>query len=275
VRDFLRLCRVRDWLQFLPLPLATFDPSPPLSAGLFAAARGVASAFAILAFGFLVNSIADRRMDLDVRKNPLIHPERGAYRYVLVGLLSVTLILAAFAPWPAQLASLLCVGFLSAYSAGPRLKAIPIVGSLMNLGNFTPLLYVGMRDASLPPHFSYVALTFAALLLQNQLIHEGADQIEDRGGGVRTTWLTLGRWWTALFAAAAGLGATVAAAYLAPVIQAKAFAAFGIALFVGAFPLLLAWRGGDWRQAARLRIAHRWCAALFGSGLFASWHWSV
>jgi 4-hydroxybenzoate polyprenyltransferase len=190
---------------------------------------------------------------------------------VLAGLLGATVILAAFAPWPAQLASALSVGILYLYSTGPRLKAIPVVGSLMNVGIFTPVLYVGMHNASLPPDFARVALAFSALLLQNQLIHEAADQVEDRGGGVRTTWLTLGPRWTALFAGVVGLGAMVAA----PQGLYKALSAVGIGVFVAAFPLLLARRGADWRQAARLRIAHRWCAAVFGMGLFICWHWTI
>ncbi|MEO8604266.1 MAG: UbiA family prenyltransferase [bacterium] len=274
-RAFLRLCRVRDWLHFLPLPLATFDPSPPLAAGLFAAARGVASAFTILAFGYLINSIADRHMDLDARKNPLILRGAGEHGWSLAGLLGLSLLLAAVAPWPAQLAGLLCLAILYAYSAGPRLKAVPIVGSLMNVGNFTPLLFVGMRGTTLAPRFWWVVLAFAGLLLQNQFIHEGADQVEDRGGRLRTTWLTLGRRWTAVLAALSGLSAAAAAVHLAPPAAARLFGYAGVALFAATFPLLLARLGDDWRQVARLRLTQRWAAALFGSALFVAWHWGA
>jgi len=268
---FLRLCRVRDWMHFLPLPLATFDSTAPLSGGLWAAGRGVASACTILAFGYLINSVADRHMDLDARKNPLIQSDAGEHRWALAALLAGTLLLCWLAPWPAGLAGLLCTAILYVYSAGPRLKAVPLVGSLMNVGNFTPLLFVGMRTTDLPAHMGSVTVAFAALLLQNQFIHEGADQTEDRGGQLRTTWLTFGPYWTAAFAAAAGFAATVAAARLAPLWAGRVFLFGGLLVFVAAFPLCLMWLRDDWRRIARLRIAHRLAAAVFGIALFLSW----
>jgi 4-hydroxybenzoate polyprenyltransferase len=131
-----------------------------------------------------------------------------------------------------------------------------------------------MQDTSLPPRFGYLTLAFATLLLQNQLIHEAADTVEDRAGGVRTTWLMLGPRRTALLAALLGLGVTAAAARL--VIPYASTGLVGVcgALFGVAFPLCLAWRGVESNQATRLRIAHRCCALLFGVGLFMAWRWT-
>jgi 4-hydroxybenzoate polyprenyltransferase len=268
--------RLRHWAHFLLLPLATFDPRGPHWGASLASVRGIASAFAILAFGYLLNSVADRRMDIDVRKNPFIVPGTGEHRYSLTGLLGISLGLAALSPWPAQLATASSLVFGCIYSMGPRLKSIPVAGSLANIGNFAPLLFVGMRDTALPPHFGYVVAAFSGLLLQNQLIHEAADQVEDRFGGLRTTWLAVGPRWTSLIAGVAGLGATVAAACIAgsmrptmPIVGA------GGVSFVVAFPLLLARRGIEPDRAARLRVTHRWCALMFGAALYAAWQWAV
>lgn len=263
--------RLRRWAHLLPLPLATYDPHGPRADALLAAARGIASAFAILAFGYLLNSIADRRMDLDVRKNPFIVPGAGEPRQSLAGLVAVSLILAVFSPWPAQLATIACLTLGCVYSIGPRLKCLPIAGSLANVGGFTLLLFVGMRSTSLPPGFGYVVLAFAALLLQNQLIHEAADRVEDEAGGIRTTWLTLGPRWTALVVGLSGFGAAVAAACIVPPLRSGAAAVVAGAAFGLACPLLLVRWGTEPSHAARLRVAHRWCALLFGAVLFTVW----
>jgi 4-hydroxybenzoate polyprenyltransferase len=275
VRDLLRLYRMRDWLHFLPLPLAAFDVKAPLAGAVLSAARGLASAFALLAFGYLLNSIYDKQLDRDPRKNPLIVHGAADPRYSLAALLGASLLLAAFAPWPAQLATGLCLVFYVVYSAGPRLKSLPVVGSVLNVGLFTPLLFVGMYDTSLPSHFVNVCVVCAALVLETQLIHEAADQAEDRAGGVRTTWLTLGPLWTAGLAALSGLTAAVAAAGLVPAAGSTIVAVVVAAIFGLLFPALLAWRGGETARAARLRQVHRWCGVLLGAGLISAWRWGA
>jgi len=266
--------RVGRWVHFLVLPLAAFDPQGIGDGALLAAARGVASAFALLAFGFLLNSVADREMDLDARKNPFIAGGAAIDRRVraaLAALAAASLLLALAAPWPAQVATVVCLLFAWTYSMGPRLKRIPLVGSLANVGNFGPLLFVGMHGAALPPRFGAVAVSFSAVLLQNQLIHEAGDAAEDRRGALRTTWLTLGPAWTAALTAALGLGAAAAAAWVAGPGLASAAALATGAVFGLAFPAALAWRGRQAEVAARLRLAHRGAAVLFGAALYAVW----
>lgn len=271
IRAWLARVRFADWAHFLVLPLATIDAHASRSDTLLAGARGVGIAFTILAFGFLINSVADREMDIDVRKNSLVIPGAGAQGASLIGLVAVCLLLSISSPWPAKLATASCLVLGYIYSSGPRLKRVPVAGSLANVAGFTLLLFVGMQDASLPPRFGWVALVFAALLLQNQLIHEAADRLEDSAGGVRTSWLTLGPRWTVLIAAISGLGAAGATAFivprprLSPVVLA-AGAAFGVV-----FPLLLASRGMEPSRAARLRVTHRWCAASFGALCYFAW----
>jgi 4-hydroxybenzoate polyprenyltransferase len=262
----LRLYRVRQWVHILPLPLATFDASVPTATALIAAARGMANLFAILAFGFLVNAISDRYVDRDARKNPLVVPGRNGYKLSLIALPALSVALAAFSPWPVQLATVCCLAVGCLYSVGPRLKTIPVVGTLANAAWYVPMLYLGMADSSLPPGFSVIATAFTALLLQNQLIHESGDRLEDEASGIRTTWLAFGPRWAALLAACAGL--------VAILITASALGPFRYAvgtLFIAAFPLLLAWDGLSAERAARLRVVHRWCAVLFGAALYVAW----
>jgi 4-hydroxybenzoate polyprenyltransferase len=271
VADLLRLYRIRDWLHILPLPLATFDAGVPLQTASLAALRGVVNAFAILAFGFLLNAISDRHVDRDPKKNPLVAPGAPAYRGSLVALPAISLLVAAFSPWPAQMATLWCLMLGCLYSTGPRLKSIPVAGSLVNAAGFTPILFLGMATESLPPRFAYVAVAFAALLLQNQLIHEAGDRVEDEASGIRTTWLTLGAKWTAGLACMAGCIATAATAgVLARSAWVLLSAVVGAAFVVG-FPFRLADTDLGPNEAGRIRVHHRWCCALTGAALYAAW----
>ncbi len=262
---------LRRWAHFLPVPLASFDPAAPRADALLAAARGVASAFAILAFAYLLNAVSDRGMDLDARKNPFIGPVSFEYRYSLAGLLAASAVLAGLSPWPARIAIAVCMVLACLYSIGPRLKRLPVAGSVTNALGFPFLLFLGMPAASLPAGFAALAIAFTALLFENQLIHEAADRIEDRAGGIRTSWLTFGSRWTALVVALSGLIAVAAAASVVPAAQWPVAIAGATAVFGLAFPLLLAWRGMDPRQAAQLRLAHRWCAVAFGAFAYAVW----
>jgi 4-hydroxybenzoate polyprenyltransferase len=194
----------------------------------------------------------------------------AGYKTSLALLPAISLILAAFSPWPAQLATLTCLTLGCAYSVGPRLKAVPVAGSLVNAAGFTPILFLGMASPALPPGFGYIALAFAALLLQNQLIHEASDRVEDESSGIRTSWLTLGPGWTALFAGFAGAAAVAAAAAVLPQLRHAVTVVMGAAFGV-TFPALLAARGGIVSYAARLRVLHRWCAVGAGAVLYAAW----
>lgn len=272
LHPWLERVRFRHWAHFLVLPLATFDPLQLSATAALALGRGVVNAFAILAFGYLLNSLSDRRMDLDSRKNSFISSGTGA-RGSLIALGGLSIAMAVLSPWPAQLATATCLAFGCIYSVGPRLKSLPIIGSATNLANFGPLLFLGMQHDTLPPGFAYLAWVFAMLLLQNQLIHEAADRIEDHGGGLQTTWIALGPRRSAVLAAALGAGAAGAAACLGSPPIAAVLALVCAAVFALGFPLRLARCGSDARQASDLRLTHRWCALLIGVALFAAWHW--
>ena len=63
--------RLRHWSHFLLLPLASVDPAESWERTSVASARGVAAAFALLAFGYLLNSLSDRAVDRDPGKHAL------------------------------------------------------------------------------------------------------------------------------------------------------------------------------------------------------------
>lgn len=82
--------RLRHWAHFLLLPLAGVDPGANYELMLGAVLRGVALAFALLGFGYLLNGLSDRAVDRDPLKSL---PKAGWRPWLLLGPL-----LALFAP---------------------------------------------------------------------------------------------------------------------------------------------------------------------------------
>jgi 4-hydroxybenzoate polyprenyltransferase len=145
------------------------------------------------------------------------------------------------------------------YSVGPRLKRFALVGSLANLTNFVPLLWVGEAEGVTRRAVTWLAVAFACLLLQNQLIHEAADREEDVAGGVHTTVVALGPALAAWIAAGLGLLLVLDA-------RACGVTIWPLALVFGVmFPIALGRGGSDARRMARLRVVHR--AASFAAGV--------
>jgi 4-hydroxybenzoate polyprenyltransferase len=257
----LRLLRFREWAHFLVLPLGGVAPSESLAHNALHLARGVAVAFCVLGFGYLVNAASDVDVDVDPRKNPLLD-ERARARVpeIAVGLALAAVALAALGPSVGVVAALVAITSGVVYSIGPRLKALPVVGTLANATNFAPLLWVGAATPS-PPLAWILAPTFAGILLQNQILHEAADASDDARGRLATTFLVLGRKKSAALASLFGLLAA-----LGPV----PFGAWGraamIALYVVAFPLALA-GSDDPTRAARLRRWHRGSSIVVGAAL--------
>ncbi len=262
--------RVRQWWYFLALPLAGWDRGAPLAPAIACAARGLAIAFCVLAFGYLLNAVADRDMDHDRRKNPLVGTSPRSFTAPIVALVALALALAATGSLTVQLATATSLASGFVYSAGPRLKAVPLVGTWLNVMSFGPLLAVGTAEAA-PPHLVPVGAAFAALLVQNQLIHEAADAAEDRDGGVQTTFVVLGQvgvGFLALLAGAAVAWATLGLP-LGPISTVVA-----VLVFAGAFPALLVGRCHDAVAMRSLRRLHRvaaaaTCALALGSALLA------
>jgi 4-hydroxybenzoate polyprenyltransferase len=235
----LKALRTGQWWYFVPVVAAS--ARTPAGFG-----RGALCAAACLAFAYGLNAWTDRHADASANKNPLVGANVPRALMALLMLCAA----AAVALGGVAAAASIAAGFL--YSAGPRLKAMPLVCTAANAAIFVPLLFVG-REAE-PP----VALlaAFLALLTQNQLVHELADLSEDARAGVRTTAGLLGA--RASLVLAAAVGALGAAALVA---TPAAAAVVGVG---GAAAALLG------AKSPRLaRVGHRFYALAGGALLYA------
>jgi 4-hydroxybenzoate polyprenyltransferase len=252
-----RAIRVRDWWHFLLLPLASADGAPALL-------RGMAIAFAILAFGYLSNGLSDRAVDSDLGKRSL-DDDRPALLVVGICLMLLALGLSLSGPPPVTWATLVSLLAGTVYSIGPRLKRYPVVGTLANAGCFAPLLWLGSGAAPGRTELKTLAALFVLLLLQNQLLHEAADRLDDAHGQVLTTFRIVGRRGTAVLVAALGLSIAALAPY--PALATGFLAAFGLL-----FPAALFVRGDDVGSMRALRLVHRAVCIVAGGAAFAALH---
>src|SRR5262249_15532082 len=148
-------------------------------------------------------AIADRASDASPLKNPLAGALRvPAGAKLVVGAAAGLALLIGLVL--GSIATVLLVASLAAatlYSAGPRVKAWPVAGTLLNTAICAPLLGLAAPDgASLPPGASVLSTTFVGLILQSQILHEAADAGEDARGRVLTTARLLGPRWTRIVA---------------------------------------------------------------------------
>ncbi len=256
----LRALRARQWLHFVPLPLAGV-PAFGLVAGtcpIGPVLWACLAAALCLAFAYGLNAHTDRATDRSARKNPLVGAPAGLVA-LAPALACGALALPVAAASGGLAAAALSLAAGAVYSAGPRLKRLPVVGTLANAAIFAPLL--GLLGGPRPPGFWGMSAVFAALLLQNQLIHERADEDEDRRAGARTTARAIGR--VGVARAGRWLAAVGAAASLPVGAGAwSAWAAGAVGLVFGA------WLSGQ-EDAARARRAHRWVALLAGASAYA------
>lgn len=199
---------MRSWWYFALLPIAGLDPSD--SAAPLETLLGVLSASGCLGFAYGLNSITDARLDRSSAKNPFAGGVAAPWRarLLVAACAGLALVIAVLRPGspalPATLVSLV-VAFL--YSAPPRLKAVPFVGTVLNAGIFAPLFWLGapLGSGVLP-----TVLLFTGLLLQSQLLHELEDRDEDLAAGVVTTAAMLGTRWSRGAALAVGAAAVLA-----------------------------------------------------------------
>ena len=149
------------------------------------------------------------------------------------------------------------------YSVGPRLKALPGIGTLLNAVIFAPLLALGASSA-LPPGFGVLASSFGALLLQNQILHEQADLHEDAAAGTYTTARALGpRARSVIVGALAALGFAGACVW-APSKASRVVAC----IVIGAGS---AWAVGLGQgRVADCRRVHRWLSFAGGAMIYVA-----
>lgn len=213
-KDLLRFLRIRDWYFYLVLPLLSceLNASAPLR---FAVAAAVAACCLAFAYGW--NNLQDAGLDRSQRKNPLAGTSgprpKGPVR-VLVVLTALALAGSAWlGPIPAAAAVVQLVGS-ALYSGGPRLKRLPVVGTLTNLLIFAPLALLCQGPGPLAPSLGGFLALFGLVLIQNQLIHEVMDQEEDQADGVRTTAQLLGRKPTMVVSGILGMAASGATVFM-------------------------------------------------------------
>lgn len=254
----LQALRARQWLHFLPLPLAGISlfglvsGSCPLTPVLWAIVAGGLG----LGHAYGLNAYCERATDRPGRKNPLAGARVGRLALAPV-LLCGALSLVAAGRCGGLGPAAICVAAGGLYSAGPRLKRWPLVGTLTNAAIFAPLL--ALVGGPRPPGFAGMSAVFVALLLQNQLLHERADADEDRRAGARTTAMLLGP--AGLRRALGGLGLVGAlAAWPGAAPASWAAGTLGLAFGAACFG-----RG----EAATERRRHRAVALLAGAAMWA------
>jgi 4-hydroxybenzoate polyprenyltransferase len=256
----LKALRIWQWKHFVLLPAAVLQLSSPARAAAQVAVACVVAALA-LAYAYGLNAITDRADDDDAGKNPLVGlPVLPRATLPLVASTACfALLLAALLGPLAAVATALSLAASTVYSAGPRWKAVPIFGTLLNAVIFVPLTVTG----GLPQGgFALRLASFVALLLQNQLIHELADAREDARARVFTTGHLLGERGVATGVAALGiLGAIVGFALAPPPVALVN----GVALALVTLAILR-----TRSPAAKRRTMHRALAVLAGAVIFTA-----
>jgi 4-hydroxybenzoate polyprenyltransferase len=257
--------RASQWLHFCGLPLAGLGAENMRMGpdGWLRALVGGLIAAGCLGCAYGVNAAADRHTDRCSRKNPLVaDPGRVAPAIacaLLVALVALTLALAVGRVAPLACGLSLVCGL--AYSLGG--KRVPVLGLVLNAGIFAPLMAVLLVPGAVPPTWAHELAVFTALLIQNQLIHELADDEEDRAAGAGTTAQLLGGAGAVYLAVAVGLAVPLISPWLAPPRHAL-LAALLAALATG---IAAAAR----RDPARARVLHRVTACVGGALL---WLWA-
>lgn len=258
--------RARQWLHFVVLPAAVLERASRLDAHsvVWRIGLGCVAAALALSYAYGINAITDRSSDEDVRKNPLagvlVVPRRV---HVVVALCVPLALLVSGAIGPASTAAT-AVSLLAStlYSAGPRLKALPMVGTALNALIFGPMLAFSLRDWDLTPALRVRFASFVVLLLQNQLLHERADLKEDQDAQVLTTAARFGEGAVAPLLWLLGAVGAVLGAFAAP-LGVACINGLALVIVTGA---VLGLQGG----ASRRRAVHRWLSIGAGAAIFAA-----
>jgi len=253
--------RASQWVHFALLPLAV--TVAPTGRRVDAPTLGLATlaAAGCLAYAYGLNAWADRLTDRCVVKNPLVgaRPSR-LVTVVIAGSALLALSLGVLLGWTSLAAATTSLAFATVYSVGPRLKAMPVLGTLANGALFVPLLVLGSPAGEPLRVHPTLVFSFLVLLTQNQLAHEVADLAEDAAAAVTTTARWLGP--TAARRCGFALGALGACALLVGGGPLATVAA--VVVLVGGL-FILNRRTAD---PAAVRRWHRWYALASGAGLF-------
>jgi 4-hydroxybenzoate polyprenyltransferase len=260
----LRALRFQQWRHLALLPAAGIgrDTLGHPSVASVVLGRAALAAGLALAFSYGVNAMHDRATDCSAAKNPLAGAARVTTdtRVVVWTCAALALIAAGSGGVRrpvAYVAASLVAG--AVYSAGPRLKAYPFLGTVLNVGIFLPLMWLAGA-----PICAALPITFVALLLQNQLWHEREDLDEDRVAAVRTTASVLGDGGTRVATTAVGaIGAFGAVAMSAARGSYGVATASVLACVLGAMAPLFA-------PPTRRRTVHRTVSIVGGALVYAA-----
>lgn len=271
LRAYWRLYRVKDWLHFLPLPLAGWLGDPHRG-GIASLLGGVIAWGLGLAYASAINQAYDDRLDRPT-KNPVAEGfgRRQALALSIPPMVGSLVVLALCAP-PGLLPGVMLVAAATLYSAPPRLKRFPVLGTLWNLLVGIPgFFFAGRPPLDELPLRPLVGL-FALLLLGSQLIHEAQDRDDDASGDVRTV-ATVGGRSAALLAAAGLMIATPAMAwFLTAGLSQRVPLSAACLVFAAAWGARL-WsrlRCEDGSELKRLRLQFRYSALGLGALVFAA-----
>lgn len=270
--DLLRLYRVRDWLHFLPLPVGGWlagggGDRRALVGGVLGWAFG-------LAYTSSINQAFDDRLDKpQPGKNPVGGrlDRRGAILLSVPPAVACVAVEAALAPRGLAAAVFLVV-VATLYSAPPRLKRVPVLGTVWNVVIGLPGFFLADDRGLAQPPLRLLTGLFALLLVVSQLIHEAEDRDDDRSGGVSTV-ATIAGVRGALGAACAVLVAVPPASYfLASGLRNQAPLAAVSVVFACAWLAALGRRAlrGDATALRRVRLRYRAAALAFGAAAFAA-----
>ena len=272
---YLRLYRIKDWVHFLPLPLAGWvaDPRHPSVTALVGGVLGWGFG---LAYASSINQAFDDRLDQRWRaKNPVGTgiDRRRAILLSIPPLLASLAVLAALAPMGLFPGAALLVA-ATLYSAPPRLKRFPVLGTLWNLLVGVPGFFFASRPSVGELPLRPLVGLFAVLLLGSQLIHEAQDRDDDVVGEVRTVATEGGRRAALLAASALVITTPILAWCLAEGVSRRLEITAACAVFAAAWGALL-WtrtRCEDSAELARLRLRYRYSAICLGAVVFAAMH---
>lgn len=170
--------RVLDWLHFLSFPAAGWFVGAEQPIRLLAA--GVAVAALLLANAFAFNNFHD-----------VARPQSPWWHRVplVLSVAPITLL-----SWTGIGAAVVFVVISTVYSGPPRLKRLPLVGTLLNAAGFPCLCLLAVSRLS---HRSGCLAGLAGCWVASaQLIHEGAHRAQDEPAGLKTTGILLGSRWT-------------------------------------------------------------------------------
>ncbi len=269
VADLARLYRVLDWVHFLPLPLAGWCAGDTRS--VRSLVGGLAAWTMALAFMSAVNQAFDDRLDQRAGKNPV--GLRFGRREALLLSVPPALLSVALSAWlsPAGLVpTLLLLVAATVYSAPPRLKRVPVLGTLWNVVIALPGLFLADTPRSPSAPLRLLVALFALLLVVSQLLHEAEDRDDDLAGEVFTVAVVTGVR-GALLAASIGLAALpVVTWWLARGVAGRwalagataAFAAWWLATIVALV------RRGERRGLRAVRLRYRYAALALGAVVF-------